>query len=280
MASTQPIEEDQRTLWNGIAGQAWVDAQETMDALLRPFEALLVDAVRAAPAGRVLDVGCGTGGTTLAFARLQRECVGVDISAPMIALANERAQREHSSATFVCSDVETHAFTPASFAVIVSRFGVMFFPDPVRAFTNLRSAAQPEAALRFVAWRSPAENPFMTAAERAAAPLLPELPARKPDGPGQFAFADDAKVRDILAQSGWTDIDIQPIDVECTFAEAELVRYVTRLGPIGRILTEADDATRAAIIPKVRAAFDPYVHGTQVRFTAACWNVGARARNA
>lgn len=280
MASMQPNEEDQKALWNGVAGQAWVDAQETMDEILRPFEALLVDAVRTGPAGRVLDVGCGTGGTTLAYARLQRECVGVDISAPMIALARERAERERSTATFVCDDVETHAFAPASFATIVSRFGVMFFPDPVRAFTNLRSAAQPDAALCFVAWRNAGENPFMTAAERAAAPLLPELPARNPDGPGQFAFADEAKVRAILDASGWADIDIRPVDLECAFAESELMRYVSRLGPIGRILTMVDEPTRAAIVPKVRAAFDPYVHGDQVRFTAACWNVTARARNA
>lgn len=280
MASTQPIEEDQRTLWNGVAGQAWVDAQATMDEILRPFEELLVEAVRTGPAGRVLDVGCGTGSTTLAYARLPRECVGVDISAPMIALARERAEREPSTATFVCDDVETHAFAPASFATIVSRFGVMFFPDPVRAFTNLRNAGQPGAELRFVAWRSPGENPFMTAAERAAAPLLPELPPRNPDGPGQFAFADEAKVRTILDASGWTEIEIRPIDLECAFAESELMRYVSRLGPIGRILAMADEATRAAIVPQVRAAFDPYVRRDEVRFTAACWNVAARARNA
>ncbi|HWB75958.1 MAG TPA: class I SAM-dependent methyltransferase [Nannocystaceae bacterium] len=272
----QPIEEDQKALWNGVAGHAWVDAQETMDAILRPFEALLVAAVAAGPAGRVLDVGCGTGGTTLAYARLPRECTGIDISAPMIELARVRAQREHSNATFVCDDVETHAFAPASFATIVSRFGVMFFPDPVRAFTNLRAAAQPGAQLRFVAWRSAAENPFMTAAERAAAPLLPEQPARNPDGPGQFAFADAAKVRGILDASGWSEIDIQPIELECTFAESELMQYVSRLGPIGRILTMVDEPTRAAIVPKVRAAFDPYVHGDEVRFSAACWNVAAR----
>ena len=116
----------------------------------------------------------------------------------------------------------------------------------------------------------------MTTAERAAAPLLPNLPPRRPDGPGQFAFADDRRVRGILEESGWTDIDIRPIDVECTFPETDLVAYLTRLGPVGLILQEADERTRARVVDAVRPAFDPFVHGSDVRFTAACWMVEAR----
>jgi hypothetical protein len=95
----------------------------------------------------------------------------------------------------------------------------MFFDDPVRAFANLRRAARDDAELRFIAWRSAAENPFMTTAERAAAPLLPNLPARPPDAPGQFAFADRRRVHAVLEDSGWTEIDIRPIDVPRTLSE-------------------------------------------------------------
>lgn len=280
MTADKLPEDDQKALWNGIAGRAWVDTQETLDTLLRPFEDLLVERVAARPDASVLDVGCGTGSTTIAFARAlgpSGRCVGVDISEPMIALARARAERAHSKAVFVCDDAETHAFEAATFDVVLSRFGVMFFPDPVRAFTNLRSAAKPGAELRFVAWRSPAENPFMTAAERAAAPFLPEPPPRRPDGPGQFAFGDDRRVLDILARSGWTDVDIRPLDVECEMPEAQLLAFVSRLGPLGRVLGEVDEATRTRILDAVRVAFAPYVHGTAVRFTAACWTVGARA---
>jgi hypothetical protein len=160
--------------------------------------------------------------------------------------------------------------------MIISRFGVMFFDDPVRAFTNLRRASEDNAELRFIAWRSASENPFMTAAERAAAPLLPNLSPRRPDAPGQFAFADPRRVSRILEESGWAEIDLQPIDVACTLPEKELVRYLTRLGPLGLILHEADDRTRTQVIETVRAAFEPYVQGAEVRFTAACWVVGAR----
>ncbi|MEC7052204.1 hypothetical protein RFN57_07930 [Streptomyces violaceochromogenes] len=117
----------------------------------------------------------------------------------------------------------------------------------------------------------------MTTAERAAAPFLPDLPARRPDQPGQFAFADPERVRRILAESGWAGIDIQPVDVVCALPEKDLVTYFTRLGPLGMVLPGADERTRAEIVEAVRPAFDPFVRGTEVRYTAACWMVSARA---
>ncbi|HET7131194.1 MAG TPA: class I SAM-dependent methyltransferase, partial [Gammaproteobacteria bacterium] len=240
----------------------------------------LLAAATARPGSRVLDVGCGTGSTTLAFARrvgASGRALGVDISEPMLALARERAERARLPATFVCADAQVHAFEPASFDTIVSRFGVMFFDDPVRAFANLRRAARPGAELRFMAWRSGAENPFMTAAERAAAPLLPNLPPRDPNGPGQFAFADPDRVRRILEDGGWTGVELARSDPVCTLPEPDLTRYLVRLGPLGRVLQEADEPTRARIMDAVRPAFAPFVHGNEVRFTAACWMVAARA---
>jgi SAM-dependent methyltransferase len=274
---------EQTTMWNGLAGRAWVEAQELLDQMLKPLEDLLVEAVRAGSGRQVLDVGCGTGGTTLAVARLlgtKGHCTGIDISEPMLTAARARAERESTPASFILANAQNHAFEPASFDMIISRFGVMFFDDFVQAFANLRRAAKDAAELRFVAWRSPSENPFMTTAERAAAPLLPNIPARRPDAPGQFAFADPRRVHRILEEGGWAEIDIRPIDVACTLPEKDLVRYLTRLGPLGLILQEADERTRTQVIETVRAAFEPYVHGAEVRFTAACWMVGARAPSA
>lgn len=275
------MNDEQDKLWNGPSGHAWVDEQETLDAVLHPFQDLLLDAVSAKPRRSVLDVGCGTGSTTLAVARLlgtNGRSAGIDISNPMIDAARSRAERERSTARFICADSQTYAFEPAGFDMMISRFGVMFFDDAVRAFANLKRAATDDAELRFIVWRSPAENPFMTTAERAAAPLLPNLPPRRLDAPGQFAFADSRRVHAILEESGWTAIDIRPIEVACMLPEKDLVRYLTRLGPVGMVLHDADDATRARVIETVRAAFDPFVRGDEVRFTAACWMVGASNR--
>jgi ubiquinone/menaquinone biosynthesis C-methylase UbiE len=272
------MNEDQIALWNGTAGQAWVERQASLDRLFEPFERLLADLAAERKAQRVLDVGCGTGATTLAVARrlgAQAACTGADISEPMITLAHERAAHERLNARFVCADAQSHAFAAESFDLIVSRFGVMFFEDPVAAFANLRRAAKPNAQLALIAWRSAADNPFMTTAERAAAPYLPAMPARKPDEPGQFGFADQSRVRSILEAAGWTNVDIQPLDVACTLPASELDAYVTKLGPLGRVLGDADERTRAQVLEKVHAAFAPYLHGANVRFNAACWLIFA-----
>jgi SAM-dependent methyltransferase len=270
--STDQIDDEQTRLWNGAAGRAWVGAQPLLDDLFRPFEELLADIGAAESRGPVLDIGCGTGSTTLAIARrlgARAQALGIDISAPMIAVARARAEREGSSARFICADAQDHGFAPASIDLFVSRFGVMFFADPVRAFANLRRAATHGARLRLIAWRSGDDNPFMTTAERAAAPLLPNLPAR------QFAFADRTRVRAILEESGWTGIDIQPLDVECSLPESALIPYLTQLGPVGMALEDADASTRERVIAAARPAFDAYVHGAQVRVPTACWMIAA-----
>lgn len=280
MTTTPMTNHEQALLWNGSAGHAWIDGQQFLDAMFRPFEDLLVEYARANSATSVLDVGCGTGATTLALSRAlgtAARCTGIDISGPMIAVARACAQGERTRATFLEGDAQTQPFEGAGFDLIVSRFGVMFFEDNVRAFTNLQRAATRGGQLLAIAWRGAADNPFMTAAERAVAPFLPNLPARKPDAPGQFAFADRSRVADMLERSGWTGIEVTPLDVECSFPQSALDAYVTRLGPLGRVFDQLDEPTRERVVPAVRAAFDRFVHGAEVRFVAACWRIAARA---
>lgn len=271
----QPYDE-QAALWNGAAGHGWVAVQDVLDRMFQPMADLLVQAVRDSAGTRVLDVGCGTGATTLAVAGAVADhghCTGIDVSAPMIDAARRRAEQERSAARFVCADAQRYPFPRAGFDTVISRIGVMFFDDPVAAFANLRSAARDGAALRFIVWRGPDENPFMTTAERAAAPLLPALPARVSAGPGQFAFADAGRIRSILEGGGWTGIEVRPVDLMCAFPVSELERYVTSVGPLGRVYPQLDADARDAILAMVLPAFEPYMRGGEVRFTAACWMV-------
>lgn len=280
MSITDAAGGGQAAHWNGAAARAWVEGQALMDLVLQPFEELLAESIPVGFGGTVLDVGCGTGGTTLAVARrLARpgRCIGVDISAPMIAAARARAAPDHAAADFILADAAVHPFAEASLDRLVSRFGVMFFDDPVAAFANLRRAATSAGSLRFVAWRSAAENAYMTTAERLAAPLLPALPPRRADGPGQFAFADGARVHDLLTASGWPAVEVEPLDRTLTLPEADLVPYLTQFGPVGQALRDADATTRARVVAAIRPAFAPYVHGDEVRFPAACWLVTAQA---
>lgn len=279
MSEARIANQDQVALWNEASGRTWVEMQQVLDRMLAPLAAPLIDAAFPGQGGRVLDVGCGSGATTLAMAKrlgASGSCVGVDISGPLLAAAKSRAASEGiSSVTFVQADAQTHAFDPGSFDAMISRFGVMFFDEPEAAFNNIRRALRVGGKLAFVAWRSPAENPFMTTAKRAAEPLLTNLPKPDPNAPGQFAFADGDRVRHILQDGGWSDIDLQPLDVEGSVAANELLAYVIKLGPVGLALREVDEATRARVTEVVHAAFQPYIKNNTARFGMACWLVTA-----
>lgn len=277
----QKIEEMSQTqLWNGPAGQAWLNKEAILDEMFAPFEALLVDAVHWHDPTTVLDIGCGTGATTLAIARAlapEGSCTGADLSQMLVDRARERAAAEPQIHVAFRSGDASRLDGAGPFDMAISRFGVMFFDDPAAAFTRIRVAMAPDAPLAAIAWRSPAENPFMTCAERAAAPLLPPLPPMRPGAPGQFAFADAEHVRGVLNESGWHDAAISPIDVQCSFPEAGLMPYLSSLGRIGILLQQADTATRDHVFGIVRAAFEPFVDADTVRFDAACWMIEARA---
>ncbi len=272
---------DQSALWNDAAGRTWVEMQDVLDRVLGPFGALLMDEAFPGEGARVVDVGCGAGATTVAMARRvgpAGSCLGVDISGPLVAAARARAAAEAvENAGFIQADAQTFAFQPGSIDAIISRFGVMFFDDPAAAFANLRRAARPGAKLTFVAWRGPADNAFLTLATRTAAPHLPPLPAPGPEDPGQFAFADPDRVRRILDASGWSEVDVAPLDIACSIAEADLTAYTTKLGPVGSALRDADEPTRARITDLLRDTFAPLVRDGAAEFTAACWLVTARA---
>jgi ubiquinone/menaquinone biosynthesis C-methylase UbiE len=282
MTQSKPPNADQAALWNDASGRTWVEMQTVLDRILAPFVAPLVERTRLGE--RVLDIGCGSGATTFAVGRRvgpHGHCLGVDISAPLVAAARARAATEQAeSVEFLQADAQTHVFQGAGFDAALSRFGVMFFDDPVVAFANIRRALRSAGSLTFVAWRSPADNPCMTAAARAAAPLLPNLHAPDPAAPGQFAFADAERVRTILRDSGWIDIDVSALDVSASVAETDLFAYVTKLGPVGLALRGLDDAQRAPIVSVVHAAYEPYLRGGAARFDMAAWLVRARASSA
>lgn len=281
MSDTSFANHDQAAHWNDLAGRTWAELHEVIDRVLAPIVPLIADEIGTIAGGRVLDVGCGAGAVTLAAARLagpDGAALGIDISAPLVEAATARAEREGiANATFLQADAQNHRFDPEAFDAIISRFGVMFFEDPVAAFGNLRAAVRPGAKLACVAWRGPAENDFMTAGGRAAAALIPDFPKPSADGPGQFGFADEARVRSTLAASGWQSVALRAVDVPCQFPRADLGTYITRMGAFGPVFHAMTDAEKAEITPQMEAAFAGFVDGDEVRFTAACWMISARA---
>ncbi|MFZ5718370.1 MAG: class I SAM-dependent methyltransferase [Pseudomonadota bacterium] len=281
MTDTLIANRQQAAHWNDAGGKTWVEMQDLLDRMLAPFEARLTADAFPGEGGRVLDVGCGAGATTLAMARRvgpDGRALGVDISGPLVAAARARAGAEDlRNAAFVEADAQTHDFDPGGFDAVISRFGVMFFEDPAAAFANIRRAVRPDGTLTFVAWRSPAENPFMISAALAAAPFLPAMAPPEPNAPGQFGFADGDRVLRILQTAGWREAKVAALDLRCEVAEADLMTYVTRMGPAGAVLRDADAATRAKVTEALETAFRPFVREGAAQFTAACWLVTARA---
>lgn len=271
---------DQSAHWNDLAGRNWVKLQPLLDRMFAPIVPSLLDALPTRRPLSILDIGCGAGALTLAAierAGPGAACLGIDVSAPLIEAARERAKAAGIvDAHFVEADAQTFAFKDGRVDLVLSRFGVMFFDDPVAAFANLRRAAKPGARLRFVAWRRPGENPFMMAGRQAAAGLV-ELPTAAPDAPGQFGFADRERVLGILSASGWTRATVEPLDVACALPARDIPVYATHLGPLGPLWPGLDPDMRERLQASIRVAFAPFVDGEEASFTAACWIADATA---
>jgi SAM-dependent methyltransferase len=270
------MNEAQIEYWNGGAGDVWVTQQERLDRQLGPLGDVAFAALAARPGERILDVGCGAGSMTFALAEAvgpSGRVVGVDVSAQLLGLARRR--NRSSQVAFVHADAQTHAFDE-SFDAIYSRFGVMFFADPVAAFTNLRRALVPGGRIAFVCWRSVQENPFMTAPAVAASKHFPPQPPFDPTAPGPFALADRGRLDGILAAAGFVDVAIAPHDQLIGGNDREgTIALALEIGPLGRLLREYPDR-RALVVDDVRAAVEPTIVDGIGKAPSATWIVTAR----
>ena len=198
-------------------GVGWAENEATFDAVFAPFTEALLRAADIAPGHRVLDVGCGSGTLLAQVASSGASPVGVDISETMAAAARRRVP----GATVLVADAQTTDLLEAapgrSFDRIVSRFGVMFFEDPVAAFANIRSSAAPGATLTFVCWRE-GENPMFTLGTSVlVSAMQTPPPAKAPDAPGSQSLGARDRVQSVLSDAGWMDITIEALDAVCDF---------------------------------------------------------------
>jgi SAM-dependent methyltransferase len=276
---------EQRAFWNEQAGPLWVVHQERLDRQIGPHGEAALAKLAAAPGERVLDVGCGCGDTSLALGRAvgpAGRVLGVDLSEPMVARAGERAAAAGlAHVAFRAGDVQTSPLERDAFDAAFSRFGVMFFADPVAAFANVRRALRVGGRLAFVCWRPVAENPWVHVPMAAAAPLL-SLPPPPPEGtPGPFAFGNPERVRRILAEAGFAEVEIEPADLLMEPGGGdpeEAADLFLEVGPLAFALREvgAGEALRAKVRAAVRESFAPHVRDGRVALGSAVWLVRAR----
>jgi SAM-dependent methyltransferase len=270
--------------WNGPGAQRWVSQQERLDRVLEPLGLLALQHAAPQPGERAIDVGCGCGASTLELAErvgVSGAVLGVDISAPMLARASERAEaRALSWAAFVESDATSYAFGGDA-DLVFSRFGVMFFADPAAAFANLQRALRPGGRLCALAWRRFDENAWGRIPFEAAISVLGPQPPPPPAGsPGPFSLADEPRVRALLAGAGFSAVELQPVDRALVISNSgldEAVAFSMEAGPAARVLLNVDAETSARVSAAMRRALEPYASGKQVALGAAAWIIRALA---
>jgi SAM-dependent methyltransferase len=274
---------DQERYWNETAGPTWVRLNDVLDGMIAPIGRLAMDRAGLVAGERVLDVGCGCGNTTVELARRVApggSVTGVDVSAPMLALARERAAGV-DGVRFEQGDAQVHPFPPSAFDVVFSRFGVMFFVDPTAAFANLRAALRSGGRVAFVCWQWLPVNDWMRVPVMAAAQVVALPPPPAPDAPGPFSFGDPDRVRAILGGAGFVEVDVAPHEGTLTLPGGgdidATVDFVLQMGPAAAALREAADPdVRPRAAKAVREALLPYVTPEGPRMAYACWLVSAR----
>jgi ubiquinone/menaquinone biosynthesis C-methylase UbiE len=275
---------DQVEYWNSSVGDTWARMQARLDLAFTPVTAALLSLAAPRPGEDVLDIGCGTGETTLALAAAvgdEGSALGLDISEPLLARARERAEELLSDADFRSADAASFD-EEDGFDLIVSRFGVMFFDDPVAAFANLHHRAAPAGRLCFACWQPAASNLWASLPMAALADILPPVPPADPFAPGPFAFADPNRVNAILAGAGWREIAFHAFPFTMVIGEgddpvASAVHFNLRIGGAARLVRDAGPAVEPAAKAALAAALSPYVVDGAVGLPGAVWLVTARA---
>jgi len=267
----------QAAYWNDVAGRSWAEFQEGLDRQVAPLGRRAMAALALMPGQRVLDIGCGAGETSVELARAVGaggSVLGVDLSEPLLEIARRRsAGMEGLDVTQ--GDAQTFPFEPGAFDAAFSRFGVMFFDDPTAAFANIRRALKPGGRVAFVCWRKPDENPIMRLPMEAAAPVVPPTSPPEPGAPGPFAFANPDRLRGILTNAGFADVEITPHDEKVGSGDLETaLALALRIGPLGAILRETP-GLREAVLPRVRAALAAHDGPEGPKLNAAVWIVTA-----
>lgn len=281
MAGPDQVNADMLSFWNGQGGHIWVTRQAHTDITLAPMTEALHAFAAPRSGERVLDIGCGCGATTLEFARAvgpAGRVTALDISGPMLAEGEARAKAAGiANVDWLQADAATA--TLDEFDLLTSAFGLMFFGDPVAAFTNMRRAANPGARMAFVCWRSLAENPWVEVPMDAVSRHLPPRPKPIPNAPGMFAFADPQHISEVLTAAGWAPPRLDKLDLDLDIAAGrgleEAVVQSTQIGAVNSWLRNQPAEVVSAATTSLREALAAHLDGESVRLPGAMWLVSS-----
>jgi len=279
-STIQIVNIEQAAAWDGPSGDAWVAREEFQNAALAAHTEVMLGAADVQPTDHVLDVGCGTGDTTREAARLAAEgdVLGVDLSTGMLARGRERAAEEGlTNVTFQQADAQVEPFADGRFDVVISRFGVMFFADPVAAFANLARATRPGGRLALVVWQPFAGNEWVEAPYTALA-IGRDLRPIPEDVPGPFGLADPDGVRRILADAGWSAVELGDVSVPYDYGvePATAARHASEIGVFRELFEGLDTARTAQAMDALTATMAEHVtRAGRVELDSRVWVIRA-----
>ncbi|MEE2997199.1 MAG: class I SAM-dependent methyltransferase [Pseudomonadota bacterium] len=270
--------------WNSDHGIAWARYADTVDIMFSAITDAMLDAAEIGVGDRVLDLGCGNGGTTLAVSERVTPIgtvTAIDVSGPMIDRAQERADAAGLvNVTFVLGDAAIYPFSNGSFDKMISRLGAMFFDDPVAVFARLGQALDTGGRVALGVWRSPRENLWAMEPIAAAKPFLEMPPRPGPEDPGPFSFANPDRVHRVLSESGWRDINLTPLDIQIPLGRTteDALAFVMEMGPLSVPLGEVTGEKRIKVIDAINGVLEKNTGKDGVVYLAgACWIVTATA---
>lgn len=284
MTTAQTFNAEQWTRWNGADGEYWVRQQNRLDRMLAPVVEPLLTFAAPNAGSTIIDVGCGCGATTIELARAvgaEGHVVALDVSEPMLNLAAKRVEPFGNTRCLVGDAAEVPLHDIAA-ELIFSRFGVMFFGDPVGAFGNLRAGLVAGGRLRFACWRSIHENPWLHLPLQAVYEHVAHPPKPDPEEPGPFSFSDPTRVTRILTAAGFSKPSFTPLDLRLDISSGggleDAVTQASSLGPSKRAMADQPENIRDAAIAAIRRALAPYASADGVTLPAAIWLVAADSK--
>lgn len=275
------VNKNQRDFWSGKGGDIWVERQNAMDTMLSHLGEAALNKLNLNEGENVLDIGCGCGHTTLNIAKRispDGQVTGLDISEPMLKRAKESAnEMSISNASFNCVDVQTDDIGEEVYSAAFSRFGVMFFEDPIAAFRNINKSLITGASLSFVCWQSPALNPWQSLFIEAVKKYV-DLPSPPPRSPSPFAFMESEYVTSILEENDFQNIKIEGHEAEVNMFSgrslSDSVKDYISINPVvSGMLKDSTEQEKTEIINSAIEAFSPYYSAKGLMFPSATWLV-------
>lgn len=272
--------------WNGPVGGRWLTYNDWLDERTAAYGEAAFAAVAPKPGEAVLDIGCGAGATSLELARAvgaSGHVIGVDVSEPLIGRARERAQASGLPVEFRLADASAPLFAPHRFDLLFSRFGVMFFDDPVAAFTELRKTLKPDGRIAFACWQEPAKNDWYALPLNAIAGIVASE-AVDTNAPGPFALSDPRRIERILTEAGFAQVELRAFDAPFYYGRGDTraamvedaLQQVFRVGPIQRLLAAQSDEVREQATVAIQAKLEDLTTEQGLAISGATWTVQAR----